>query len=386
MSSPGVDVAIVGGGLIGLAIAWRASQDGARVALVDPSPGSGASRVAAGMLAPVTEVHFGEEQLLALNLAAARRWESFAEELEEASGLSCGYRRVGTLAVGFDADDRTALEDLADYQRSLDLEVEVLSARECRTLEPLLSPQVGGGLLVPGDRSVDNRRVLAALRAACRSVGVAEHAVAAEALETADGRVRAVRVGDGTRLEADRVVLASGAASGALAGVPAGVLPPVRPVKGQILRCRVPAAYHPLVTHTVRGLARGRPIYLVPRDDGELVIGATAEEKGFDRSVTAGAVYDLLRAATGLVPLVAEVELAETTAGLRPATPDNAPVLGPTTLEGLVLATGHYRNGVLLTPVSADAVAAVLRGEPLPDGARPFSPARFGAGAAAALS
>ncbi len=379
MSTERVDVAVVGGGLLGLAVAWRLSARKMTVAVVDAAPGSGASRVAAGMLAPVTEVHYGEEPLLALNLVAAGRWPDFAAALEEAAGMPIGYRRSGTLAVAFDADDRVVLEELADYQRSLGLEVEVLGARACRELEPLLAPGVGGGILVAGDHSVDNRRVVAALLVACERAGVVLRRVAARALVVADDAARGVALDDGELLEADVVVLAAGAASGTLAGVPEEARVPVRPVKGQIVRCHVPDTYRPLLTRTVRGIARGRPVYLVPRDDGELVIGATAEEKGFDQSVTAGACYELLRAATGLVPLVAEVELVEVNAGLRPGTPDNAPILGPTPLPGLLCATGHYRNGVLLTPVSADALASFVTDGELPEEARRFTLARFAA-------
>ncbi|NED72746.1 FAD-dependent oxidoreductase, partial [Streptomyces sp. SID9944] len=182
---------------------------------------------------------------------------------------------------------------------------------------------------------------------------------------------------DGTALGARQVVLAAGSLSGRLAGVPDEVLPPVRPVKGQVLRLTVPGRYAPFLSRTVRAVVRGSQLYLVPRLNGELVVGATSEELGWDTTVTAGGVYELLRDAHELVPGITELPLTETRAGLRPGSPDNAPLLGPTVLPGLLLATGHYRNGVLLTPVTGDVMAHVLTTGELPDEARPFTPRRF---------
>ncbi|NEB22466.1 FAD-dependent oxidoreductase, partial [Streptomyces coelicoflavus] len=192
-------------------------------------------------------------------------------------------------------------------------------------------------------------------------------------------RATGVVTADGTVLEAGRVVLAGGSLSGRLAGVPEAVLPPVRPVKGQVLRLTMPGAHGPLLNRTVRAVVRGNHVYLVPRESGELVVGATSEELGWDTTVTAGGVYELLRDAHELVPGITELPLTETRAGLRPGSPDNAPLLGPTALDGLLLATGHYRNGVLLTPVTGDVMAHALTTGELPDEARPFTPRRFGA-------
>lgn len=370
------DVVVVGGGIVGLSLAWRLASDGAAVAVCDPAVGRGSSWAAAGMLAPVTEVHYGEEDLLRLNLAAAARWPAFADELSGASGLDIGHRRDGTLAVALDADDRRALDDITRFQHALGLDATACSSSELRALEPGLSPRVRGGAFVPGDHQVDPRRVVEALDVACRRGGVAlvPHAVARVVVEA--GRARAVELDDGTRIDAATVVLAAGCWARTIAGVPDEARPPVRPVKGQILRLRMPAD-RPVLTRTVRGTAKGRSVYLVPRAGGELVVGATVEEQGFDTSVVAGAVLDLLRAATDLVPDVAELTLEECHAGLRPGSPDNAPVLGPSGVNGLVLAAGHFRNGVLLAPLSADAVAAVVRGDALPDIAAPFTLQRF---------
>ncbi|MEE1834232.1 glycine oxidase ThiO [Streptomyces sp. SP17KL33] len=379
------DVLVVGGGIIGLVTAWRSAQRGFTTTVVDPEPGGGAARVAAGMLAAVTELHYGEETLLGLNLESARRYPDFAAELTEATGLDLGYRRSGTLAVALDADDRAHLRELHALQRRSGLDSEWLSGRECRRLEPMLAPGVRGGLRVDGDHQVDPRRLSSALVAACERAGVVFHRAWAEELTVTRERATGIRTGEGDRLSAGHTVLAAGSLSGRLAGVPTEVRPPVRPVKGQVLRLTVPKQYAPFLSRTVRAVVRGSQVYLVPRENGELVVGATSEEQGWDTTVTAGGVYELLRDAHELVPGITELPLTETRAGLRPASPDNAPLLGPSGLDGLLLATGHYRNGVLLTPVTGDVLAEVLTTGELPAEARDFTPLRFRAGAAREL-
>ncbi|MER6568632.1 glycine oxidase ThiO [Streptomyces sp. NPDC001093] len=373
------DVLVIGGGIIGLVTAWRAARRGLATAVVDPEPGGGAARVAAGMLAAVTELHYGGEELLALNLESARRYPDFAAELTELTGHDLGYRRCGTLQVALDADDRAHLRELHALQRRCGLESEWLSGRECRRLEPMLAPGVRGGLRVDGDHQIDPRRLAAALVAACERAGVVFHRAWAERLDVVRDRAAGVTLADGTALSAGQVVLAAGSMSGRLAGVPEALLPPVRPVKGQVLRLTVPRRYAPFLSRTVRAIVRGGHVYLVPREDGELVVGATSEELGWDTTVTAGGVYELLRDAHELVPGITELPLTETRAGLRPGSPDNAPLLGPSGLDGLLLATGHHRNGVLLTPVTGDVMAEVLASGRLPEEARPFTPRRFGA-------
>ncbi|MGW5474772.1 glycine oxidase ThiO [Streptomyces chartreusis] len=371
------DVLVIGGGIIGLVTAWRAAQRGFTTAVVDPEPGGGAAQVAAGMLAAVTELHYGEQTLLGLNLASARRYPDFAAELTDVTGHDLGYRRCGTLAVALDADDRAHLRELHALQRQSGLDSEWLSGRECRRLEPMLAPGVRGGLRVDGDHQIDPRRLTGALLAACERAGVVFHRAWAERVDVVRDRATGVTTTDGTALTTDQVVLAAGSLSGRLAGVPDAVLPPVRPVKGQVLRLTVPQRYAPFLSRTVRAVVRGSQVYLVPRENGELVVGATSEELGWDTTVTAGGVYELLRDAHELVPGITELPLTETRAGLRPGSPDNAPLLGPTELAGLSLATGHYRNGVLLTPVTGDAMAHVLATGELPEEARAFTPRRF---------
>jgi glycine oxidase len=374
------DVVIAGGGVIGSAIAWRAATAGLDTVVVDPGDGAAASLVAAGMLAPVSESLFGEDALLALNLLAVRRFGGFAAELEEQAGQRVGLRREGTLAVAYDPGDHAALLRLTAFRRSLGLDAEELDGRGCRTLEPFLAPEVRGGALFGGDWSVDNRRFTAALR----------HAMAASGARLVRGRVTGVLARDGrahgvalaaedgpATIGCQAVVIAAGTWSGAVKGIPAPVAAAVRPVKGQLLRLRLPGAMPPVLTRTVRATVRGTDVYLVPRADGEVVVGATQEERGPDRSVTAGAVHDLLRDAISVVPVMTELVLAETCAGLRPGTPDNGPAVGATTVPGLLVATGHFRNGILLAPATADAVVACLTGQrPAPEW-EPFSPARF---------
>ncbi|RCG22108.1 glycine oxidase ThiO [Streptomyces diacarni] len=374
------DVLVLGGGLIGLVTAWRAARRGLRVTVLDPEPGGGAAQVAAGMLAAVTELHYGEETLLDLNLASAARYPAFVAELEEASGLDVGHRACGTLAVALDADDRAHLRELHALHQRCGLSSEWLTGRECRRLEPMLAPSVRGGVRVDGDHQIDPRRLAAALLRACAHARVTFLRTTARRLLVAGGRAVGAATADGGEVAAGQTVLALGSRSGTLDGVPAHVPVPVRPVKGQVLRLRMPAsdgARGTFLSRTVRAVVRGGALYLVPRENGELVVGATSEELGWDTTVTAGGVYELLRDAHELVPGVTELPLAETVAGLRPGSPDNAPLLGPTGLPGLHLATGHHRNGVLLTPVTGDVMAGLLADGELPPLARAFTPDRF---------
>jgi glycine oxidase len=374
------DVVVAGGGVIGTAIAWRAALAGLGVVLVDPEHGDAASLVAAGMLAPVSEALFGEGALLCVNLLALARFPSFAAELEEATGHRAGLRREGTLAIAYDAGDYAALMRLTAFRRSAGLDAEELDSRACRKLESFLTPDVHGGVLFAGDWSVDNRRYAAALRAAATAAGVRTVRDRVTGVLIPDGQARGVHLADGGEIGSAQVVVAAGAASGAVARLTAGLRAAVRPVKGQLLRLRHPDGMPPVLTHTIRATVRGADVYLVPRADGEVIVGATQEERGPDRTVTAGAVHDLLRDAMSVLPVTSELILAETCAGLRPGTPDNGPLVGGFGIGGLLLATGHYRNGILMSPVTADAVVACLTGQPPAAEWAPFTPARFTAG------
>ncbi len=374
-TSPAPDVVVLGGGAIGLATAWRAAEAGLGVTVVDPAPAQGATWAAAGMLAPVTEVHYGEETLLRLNLASNARWPAFAEALVDAAGADIGYRQCGALMVARDRDDMEALDALYAFHQRLGLEVTRLRGREARESEPALAPRTRGGILVEGDHQVDNRALGWALLAACERAGATLVRERATGVTWAGDRVTGVVLERGEALAAGTTVVAAGAQTGTLAGLPA-CLQQVRPVKGQLLHLRTApfdAGAPPLASRNLRGLE----VYIVPRPDGRLVVGATVEERGADTTVTAGAVRDLLRAAWEILPGIDDLELTETVAGLRPCSPDNAPLLGPAGPEGLVAATGHFRNGVLLTPVTAETLTEVLTTGTVPDLIAPFAPGRF---------
>jgi glycine oxidase len=374
------DIVVAGGGVIGTAIAWCAAAAGLDVAVVDPECGDAASLVAAGMLAPVSESLFGEDALLALNLLAVRRFPTFAAELQEATGHDVGLRREGTLAVAYDPGDHAALVRLTAFRRSLGLGAEELDSRSCRRLEPFLAPDVRGGFLFAGDWSVDNRRYAAALRQAMHTAGVRTVRDRVDGVRVRGGRAAGVRLAAGSSIgaiDSATVVIACGHASGGIAGLPEPLRGAVRPVKGQLLRLRHPAAMPLVLSHTVRATVRGVDVYLVPRADGEMIVGATSEERGPDRTVTAGAVHDLLHDAMSVLPVISELTLAETCAGLRPGTLDNGPIVGATGIAGLLVATGHYRNGILLAPVTADATVALLTGQRPAQEWEPFSPQRF---------
>jgi glycine oxidase len=380
--------------VIGLSCAWRAARGGARVAVLDrPGPPAGATRVAAGMLAPVGELAFGEPGLLEMTLASAALYREFVAELEAASGETTGYAQQGALHIALDRDEAAELRRVHDLQRSLGLEAEWLPPRRCRELEPGLTPSFNGGVHAPGEAAVDpralTRALLVALREAgaeVRSAGEAEQRPGTETgtlqgdpgtTEVVDGifegeRLAGVRTAAGDELRAEATVLAAGAWSGQAEWLPEHARPPVRPVKGQIVELRGRDGEAPC-----ERIVASERVYLVPRPDGRLIVGATSEEQGFDTAVTAGGVHELLREAYRLLPDVAEMELVDSMAGLRPGTPDNLPLIGPGAIEGLVLATGHYRNGILLAPLTAAAIAAVLAGERLPEAVAPAHPARL---------
>jgi glycine oxidase len=355
------DVVVVGAGVIGLACAWRCAQRGLRVVVLERDrPGAGASGVAAGMLAPVTEADWGEEELLRLNLTGAAAWPGFREELESAAGQSTCFGEGGALVVAADRDDAEELRRLHHFQRELGLDASWLSATEARSLEPGLSPRVRGAIHAPHEHHVDPVAVVRALAAAAAAAG-AELRTGCEVESVEPGA--AVLVG-GERVPAGDVVVAAGARSAALGG------PPVRPVKGQILELRARGG------RLASRLVRTPRCYVVDRGDGRVLVGATVEERGFDTAVTVDGVYTLLESAWEVLPDVRELEWVGAHAGLRPGTPDNAPAIGRDG-NGVVWATGHYRNGVLLAPVTAQAVAALVAGEPAAPELAAFGPGRF---------
>jgi glycine oxidase len=401
-SDTSFDAVFVGGGVIGLASAWRAARGGARVCVLERAePPAGATNVAAGMLAPVGELSYGERDLLAMMLASGALWPDFVAEVEAASGIATGFRQTGALHVALDRDEAAELRRRHELQQEMGLEAEWLTPTACRELEPGLTPTFVGGILAGGDASVDPRALARALAAALREAGgelrtgtevvdglwdgerlagvrtVATASTAPSAPVASAGQPSSLSnpVGDQRTtvdVRADAVVLCNGAWSGQTPWLPEGARPKVRPVRGEVIELRpregelVPA----------ERIVCSERIYLVPRTDGRLVAGATQEERGFDTTVTAGGVHELLREAYRVLPDVAEMELAGMVAGLRPGTPDNLPIVGPGAVPGLVLATGHFRNGIMLAPITADAVAATLAGRAVPASMTPADPNR----------
>jgi glycine oxidase len=353
---------VLGGGAIGLAVAWRVQKSGCSVIVVERGAlGGGASRVAAGMLAPVAEAEFGAAaaRMLDLGLRSAAIWPQFAAEVSQESGVELSLHRCGTLLLARDADEARELERQRALRDELGLATRRLRPSEARELERALAPTIRLALEAPDDHSVDPRRLLRALRSACVSAGVQlhEHAGAAKLRLDHARQVSGLQLADGSLLRARTVVLAAGAWSGSIEGLPDDAKPPVRPVKGQILRLRDPAG--PGLLGRVLRYEGG---YIVPRGDGRYVIGATVEEQGFDAAATVGGVYELLRDAWELVPGITELQIEELSASFRPGTPDNVPLIGRSEIEGLIFATGHYRNGILLTPLTAQLVAEMLSG------------------------
>lgn len=369
-------VAIIGAGAIGLGIAWRLAQRGLKVTVFDKGEaGRGATHAAAGMLAACSEAEPGEEALVKLGRASQEAWPEFARELEAASGLSVDLRREGTLLVALTADDQARLTHDLAFQQSLGLPIEWISAGAARKREPHLGTRLAGALWSPADWQADNRKLAAALRVAAERAGVTlrEHAEV-KRIVGEGARATGVGLADGTDVAADHVLLAAGAWSRQIEGIPAASRPPVRPIKGQMIALRMdPRA--PLITHVV--WAPG--IYMVPRLDGRLLLGATVEEKGFDAEMTAGGVLTLLEAAWRAVPAIEELPIAEMWVGYRPGSRDDAPILGAGPLDGLSYATGHHRNGILLAPVTADLMAKYIAEGVADPMLAPFGMQRFAA-------
>lgn len=376
------DAAIVGGGLIGLSIAFELRRRGADVVVIEAGiPGRGATHVAGGMLAPVGELDFGEPDLLELNLASAGLYPDFVAAVESASGMPVDYRKVGGLHVALDRDEAGGLKRVLDLQLRLGLDSRWLGPGASRELEPGLAPGLNGSVLAAGDGLVDPRALTSALLEALEKAGATVlTGIAVTAVQIESGRASGVELADGSSIAAKTVIAAVGAESGRAPWLAETDRPPVRPVKGQVAELRGDSA-EPACG---RILASER-VYIAPRSDGRMIVGATVEELGFDTTVTAGGIHELLREAYRLLPDVAEMEFIGATAGLRPGTPDNLPVIGPASMPGLLIATGHYRNGILLAPVTARAVADMVESGAGPDDSADgpvaaATPARFRGG------
>jgi glycine oxidase len=367
-------VAIIGAGVVGLGIAWRLAACGGIVQVFDRgAAGAGATHAAAGMLAACAEAEPGEEELVALGRASQARWPSFAAELLQASGIDVELRTEGTLIVALTADDQARLQHHLVFQHKLGLPLQWITAAETRRREPHLAGKLAGAVWSPEDHQVNNRKLASASRIAAERAGatIREYMPVKE-ISITGGRVSGIILADETKISTDVVVLAAGAWSRAIGGLPTELRPPVRPIKGQMLAVRMDPTT-PLLNHVV--WAPG--VYLVPRRDGRLIVGATVEEKGFDTSLTAGGLLTLLEAAWRAVPSIEELPIEEMWVGHRPGSRDDAPILGRGPVEGLVYATGHYRNGILLAPVTADTMARLVLDDAVDAAIRPFAIERF---------
>jgi glycine oxidase len=367
-------VAIIGAGVVGLGIAWRLAANGASVAVFDRgAAGAGATHAAAGMLAACCEAEPGEEALIALGRESQARWPAFAAELLQASGIDVELRTEGTLMVALTADDQARLHHHLGFQQKLGLPLQWITPAETRRREPHLAGKLAGAVWSPEDHQVENRKLAAALKVAAERAGATlrEHTPVKEISVTA-GRADGIVLADGSKVDADVVVLAAGAWSRSIGGVAPELRPPVRPIKGQMLALRMDAAA-PLVNHVI--WAPG--VYLVPRRDGRLIVGATVEEKAFDTTLTAGGLLTLLDAAWRTVPSVEELPIEEMWVGHRPGSRDDAPILGPGPVPGLIYATGHHRNGILLAPITADTVARLVLEGTIDPAIRSFGVERF---------
>ena len=372
-TSGGPRVAVIGAGVCGLGIGWRLAEAGCHVTVFDRgSAGQGASWAAAGMLAAGVECEPGEEPLLELTLESQRLWPAFRRELEAASGRTIGYRDEGTLVAALNRDDVEELRFNYEFQRGLGIELEWLNGGQARAREPYLRTSAPAAVYSAADHQVDNRLLALALKEAfLRAGGELRENTAVAAIETAAGHAAGVVVND-RNVAAEAVVLAAGAWSRQIDGLPEALRPPVRPVKGQMMALSMDPA-EPLLRHVLWAPR----IYMVPRDDGRLIIGATVEERGFDESLTAGGVFSVLEAAWRAIPAIEELPIAEMWVGFRPTSRDDAPILGPSPIEGLYLASGHHRNGILLAPATADYVSQAILEGGVPEPIRGFTLARF---------
>lgn len=366
------DVVIVGGGTIGLSIGFELVRTGTPVTIFERGPaGRSTSWQAAGMLAPDAEIGYEELELYRLNRESLRRWPDFADRVERASGMDVDYREEGTLIVADDRDHAEALRRLYEFQQDQGLNVEWLTGEEARDLEPFVAPRLAAAVFAPSDHQVDNRRLVRALRTAYEAEGGALYEHTPVEAVVPDETTPAIITKEGDRCAAHTVVVAAGVWSRELEGLTPDARPPVRPVKGQMIQLQRKDPFG--LQHVVRG----PDAYLAPKGDGRIVVGATSEERGFDTTVTAGGLYDLLEGAWEVVPGIYDLPVDETWAGLRPASRDHAPILGRSRAPGILMATGHYRHGILLTPVTAEEMARLIRKGETSTWLEPFSPKRF---------
>lgn len=365
------DIAIAGAGVIGLAIGWRFAQDGASVTIIDSGRGGReASWASGGMLGAQAEVGFDDLDVYQLGVESMRQWPAFASELEDASGVSIDYREEGTLIVADDRDNAAHLRRIFEFQRAHSVPVEWISPIEAQEIEPLVSPRIAAAVYSQADHQVDSRQLVRALIEAFSRAG--GHLIEHDAVRKIElgGAHPVMKTESGKTFESETAVVAAGAWSAGIVGLPETPIP-VRPVKGQMLELRMHDPYR--LGTVVRGIGS----YLAPKLSGRLLVGATSEEMGFDSQVTAGGLYQLLEKAWRLVPGIYEMEVTDSWAGLRPGSPDHAPIVGYSQDKRVVYATGHYRHGILLVPVTASNVTEGIRKGEMPDLLTVCDPQRF---------
>ena len=371
-------ILIIGGGVIGLGIGWQLAKAGSAVTIYERGQaGRGASWAAGGMLGPIAEAHSDELTLLKLSNQSLARYPEWVEELETETGMSIGYRAEGTLIIAIQPDEAYQLEQTYAFQQNLGLHVEWLTGQEARKIEGALSPYVTAAIRCETDHQVDNRLMAQALERAYQGRGGVLHQnTAVERVVIENGTATGVQTQDGFQA-ADMCILAAGSWSGGIDGLPEAITPPVRPVKGQMLALRMQDGV--ILKNVIRTISTRypMPVYLVPRIDGRLVVGATTEELGFDTELTVGGIYELLDGACEAVPGLYKLPLIETWTGLRPGSSDNAPILGETPVKNLIYATGHYRNGILLTPITAYEIAKLILTGETSETIAPFQLDRF---------
>ncbi|KJF17726.1 glycine oxidase ThiO [Acidithrix ferrooxidans] len=353
-------IAIIGGGITGASIAYHlASTKSLNISVLDADVARGATRVAAGMLAPVAEAVYGEERLLDTMLGAARYWGELAEKLRDDFGLDVGLRNTGSLLIGATPNDTVEINRAKSFYDRLGLACTYLSKSELDSIEPTLSPMISGGIFTEIDNQVDNRKAHIALIEASKRLGV--DFVTHDATQiNRIGDSFEISLEDETCIKADKIVLAFGVTKDAIKGVPDFIYDSLRPVRGEVIRIRT-NKFTPAPERIVRYLVEGRPGYIVPRLDGEIVIGATQEEKGFDASTKVRSTYELLRDALRVIPALGEMEIAEINVGFRPATNDNFPILGQVE-QDLFCALGSFRHGILLSSIIGRGIAEMISG------------------------
>ena len=368
------DVIVVGAGIIGLSIAWRLAQAGQKVVVVDRGEvGSGASLAATGMLAAAAEYEPGGELLMDFALESQRRWDSFGAELAQVSGVDLDFDRTGTLVVAMTRDETARLRGRFELHAKAGLKSRWLDGSEVRDLEGSLRPGVTAGIQCPLDFQVDPRRVMPALQTAALRAGViiVEH-VDITKLERTAGAVTGVSSAD-CACQAPLIVLTTGAHAGSGQLLPPELALPVRPLRGQSVCLRAPAHQPALLAHVIWT----EQVHMAPKSGGRLIVGATVEEVGFNPDVTVGGLFALLEAARRALPAIEDISVEAVWSGFRPTSQDDAPILGETGVPGLLLAVGHHRNGILLAPATADAVAGCVLGSAVSAPARALNLQRF---------